>query len=153
MYLSDNELNELLVDIQFETDDPNYPFVADEQIQPSSVDLRLGKVFWKPRAYSFWTPWKNREIDLRRARLLELSPRKYWRRSSISSAESMIIRPREMILGRTFERFSIPNGYAGKLEGRSSFARMGLAIHCSADFINPGWRGHMPLQMVNHGSS
>jgi hypothetical protein len=57
-----------------------------------------------------------------------------------------------MLLGRTYEEFSIPTSCAGKIEGRSSFARMGLAVHCSADFINPGWRGHMPLQLINHGA-
>jgi len=56
-----------------------------------------------------------------------------------------------MILGRTFEKFTIPNGYAGKLEGRSSYARLGLTVHCTGDFINPGWRGRMPIQIVNHG--
>lgn len=53
--------------------------------------------------------------------------------------------------GVAFETFTIPSACAGKLEGRSSFARMGLAVHCSADFINPGYRGHMPLQLVNLG--
>jgi hypothetical protein len=58
-----------------------------------------------------------------------------------------------MILGRTLEEFTIPNGYSGKLEGRSTYARLGLAIHCTGDFINPGWRGRMPLQLVNFGKS
>lgn len=56
-----------------------------------------------------------------------------------------------MLLGRTYDSFTIPPTLAGKLEGRSSFARMGLATHCSADFINPGYRGKMPLQLVNFG--
>jgi hypothetical protein len=56
-----------------------------------------------------------------------------------------------MLLGRTFEAFTVPAKYAGKLEGRSSFARMGLAIHCTADFINPGYRGKMPLELINFG--
>ena len=56
-----------------------------------------------------------------------------------------------MLLGRTYESFTIPKELAGKLEGRSSFARMGLAVHCSADFINPAYRGKMPLQLVNFG--
>jgi hypothetical protein len=58
-----------------------------------------------------------------------------------------------MISGRVYEKFTIPNGYAGKIEGRSSFARLGLMIHCAADFINPGYKGHMPLQLVNVGNT
>jgi hypothetical protein len=54
-----------------------------------------------------------------------------------------------MILARIYEGLSIPPHYAGKIEGRSSYARLGLMVHCTGDFINPGWRGHMPLQIVN----
>jgi hypothetical protein len=50
---------------------------------------------------------------------------------------------------RIYERFRIPDEYAGKVEGRSSYARIGLAIHCTGDFINPGWDGFMPLQLYN----
>lgn len=45
----------------------------------------------------------------------------------------------------------MPATCAGKIEGRSSFARLGLAIHCTGDFINPGWEGYMPLQLTNLG--
>ena len=52
---------------------------------------------------------------------------------------------------RIYERFCVPAGYAGKIEGRSSFARLGLSVHCTGDFINPGWEGFMPLQLCNFG--
>ena len=54
-------------------------------------------------------------------------------------------------MGRIYERFVIPKEYAGKIEGRSSYARMGLMVHCTGDFINPGWSGYMPLQLYNAG--
>jgi len=50
---------------------------------------------------------------------------------------------------RIYEGFRIPDEYAGKIEGRSSYARIGLAVHCTGDFINPGWHGYMPLQLLN----
>lgn len=56
-----------------------------------------------------------------------------------------------MILARTFEKFTIPNGKAGQLHGRSSLARLGLSVYCTGGFINPGYRGRMPLQLMNHG--
>jgi dUTPase len=81
-----------------------------------------------------------------------LHPRSQWRQAYLKPGESLTLKPGQFVLGRTYEKFSIPEEYAGKLEGRSSFARMGLAIHCSGDFINPHWRGHMPIQLINLGS-
>ena len=55
-----------------------------------------------------------------------------------------------MILGRVSERFVMPSDCAGRVEGRSSYARLGLSVEASGGFVNPGWRGHMPLIVVNH---
>ncbi len=65
--------------------------------------------------------------------------------------DTITIRPGTAVMGRIYERFRIPPGYAGKIEGRSSFARLGLMVHCTGDFINPGWEGYMPLQLFNAG--
>ena len=62
-----------------------------------------------------------------------------------------MIKPGHTIMGRIYERFRVPPGYAGKIEGRSSYARLGLSVHCTGDFINPGWAGFMPLQLTNSG--
>ncbi|REJ97101.1 MAG: dCTP deaminase [Planctomycetota bacterium] len=145
MYLPDHELEEVLPQLKIQSLYAKHPFEADEQVQPSSIDLRLDYVFWRPR--------KHRPIDLRRAALSELDPRRYWEKVEIPFGQAITLRKGEMLLGRTVETFTIPPQYAGKLEGRSSFARMGLAIHCSADFINPGYRGNMPLQLINYGPS
>jgi hypothetical protein len=67
----------------------------------------------------------------------------------LSFGETITIRPRELLLGRTLEEFTVPNGYAAQLTGRSSFARLGLQVTASGGFINPGWRGRMPLQLTN----
>jgi hypothetical protein len=55
-----------------------------------------------------------------------------------------------MILGRTYERFRIPPTHVGKITGRSSYARTGIEISCTCDLINPGWEGHVPLEIVNN---
>lgn len=55
-----------------------------------------------------------------------------------------------MVLGRTYERFTIPTAYAGKLTGRSSYARMGIETACTCDLVNPGWSGHVPLELINN---
>jgi len=144
-YLSDRDLRELLPKLDFKAADPAHPFDPAAQIQPCSIDLRLDNVFWVQRS--------GKNIDLRSSQLLEIEPRRHWRRERLSANQSTTLKPGEMLLGRTYEEFTVPVGFAGKLEGRSSFARMGLAIHCSADFINPGYRGHMPLQLINLGGS
>lgn len=144
MYLTDKEIRGLLPQIRIETDNLDHPFSADDQIQPCSIDLRLSNVFWLPAK-------RKSKIDLRRSKLLEVSPRHHWRRVELKPTESKTIQPGEILLGRTYERFTIPPTCAGKIEGRSSFARMGLSVHCTGGFINPGWRGHMPLQLVNLG--
>jgi deoxycytidine triphosphate deaminase len=144
MYLIDKEIYEVLPDLNVETENPAYPFSAEQQVQPCSIDLRLSNVFWQAVS-------KSSIIDLRRSKLAEVSPRRHWRRVVLKPHESHTIRPGQIMLGRTYEKFSMPNQYAGKIEGRSSFSRMGLGVHCTGDFINPGWRGHMPLQLVNKG--
>jgi deoxycytidine triphosphate deaminase len=145
MYLSDVSIKKLLPQIQFETDRPNDTFNFTEQVQPCSVDLRLDYMFWKQR--------KGKTIDFRKDRLMEISPRQHWEKIILHQREVIKLKPGQMLLGRTLECFSIPVGHAGKIEGRSSFARMGLSVHCSADFINPGYRGRMPLQLLNNGQS
>lgn len=79
-----------------------------------------------------------------------MRPRRQWSRHVLVPGEALTLRPGELVLGRVHEKMSIPLDCAGKLEGRSSFARLGLTVHATGSFINPGWRGHMPLTLVNH---
>lgn len=143
MYLCDRDIIELLPQLKICTDNKDFPFVPDEQIQPCSIDLRLSNVFWIPA--------RRGAIDLRKSRLLELSPRRHWKKVVLKPGESITIKPDRLLLGRIYEKFAMPVQSAGEIEGRSSFARMGLMVHCTGDFINPGYRGHMPLQLVNLG--
>ncbi|MCK5605196.1 dCTP deaminase [Candidatus Pacearchaeota archaeon] len=141
MYLCDKHIEEKLTQINFETNNPAYEFEASEQIQPSSIDLRLSNIFWLPQ--------KGKTLDLRTSALLELAPRRYWKKRILGVNECITLKPGKLLLGCIYEKFSIPTDCAGKIEGRSSFARMGLTIHCTGDYINPGYRGHMPLELYN----
>jgi deoxycytidine triphosphate deaminase len=151
MYLSDRDIRELLPELEFETRHPNHPFDADEQIQPCSIDLRLSNVFWRRRRVLWLRKWLRRgpTVDLRRSHMQEIDPRRDWRKVDLLDNESVTIRPGQIITTRIYEHFRIPPGYAGKVEGRSSYARLGLSIHCTGDFINPGWHGFLPLQLFN----
>jgi deoxycytidine triphosphate deaminase len=151
MYLSDNDIREVLPELEFSTDHPDYPFDEKEQIQPCSIDLRLSNVFWSRRR----AHWVHRilkrgpTVDLRQSHVEEIDPRREWRKSELTDGQSMTIWPGEVLMTRIYESFRVPDEYAGKIEGRSSYARIGLAVHCTGDFINPGWNGFMPLQLVN----
>lgn len=155
MYLSDKDLNALLPELGFEAHNGHHPFRAAEQIQPCSVDLRIASSFWRPSRRRYW--WRRPlsrhrpPVDLRQAHMQDLDPRRDWRPFTLDEGEAHTIKPGQVLMGRVYERFSIPSGYAGKIEGRSSFARLGLFVHCTGDFINPGWGGFMPLQLFNAG--
>jgi deoxycytidine triphosphate deaminase len=152
VYLSDRDLADLLPSLDVQTHHPDYPFDAGEQIQPCSIDLRLSNVFWRPRRRSHVLRRMFRRgvtVDLRRSHLQEIDPRREWKKFELADGQSTTILPGRVLLARIYERFSVPPDYAGKIEGRSSFARLGLMVHCTGDFINPGWGGFMPLQLYN----
>ncbi len=146
MYLSDNHIKEKLSELDINCENNKFPFSEEVQIQPCSIDIRLDCIFWK-------TKKSTKSIDLRKSKLLEASPRRYWQMTTLNEGECIVLKPGEFVLGRTYEVFSIPNDCAGKLEGRSSMARLGLSSQIGADFINPGWRGRMPIQLVNYSRS
>jgi deoxycytidine triphosphate deaminase len=142
MYLTDREIRARLPQLDVRPD-LGPAFDPDRQIQPCSVDLRLSSTYWRPRKKL------KGPVDLSRVKLLEAYPRRHWTKHTLGSGESITLRPGAMVLGRVLERITIPNDCAGSLEGRSSFARMGLSVHCTGGFINPGWTGHMPLTLYN----
>lgn len=155
MYLVDREIEALLPELKIEGPDEGYPFVPAEQIQPCSIDLRVSNVFWKPsRRRHLWRrlmPGRDVTVDLRRSHIHDLDPRRDWKLVRLAEGDTLTIKPGHVLMGRIYERLRIPPGYAGRIEGRSSFARLGLSIHCTGDFINPGWAGYMPLQLLNSG--
>lgn len=155
MYLTDHEITTLEAQLQIEGPNAEHPFESARQIQPCSIDLRVSDVFWKPRRRrQLWRklmPWREITIDLGRSNIHVLDPIRDWKRVVVKEGQFITIKPGHTIMARVYERFRMPSDCAGKIEGRSSFARLGLAIHCTGDFINPGWEGYMPLQLANLG--
>jgi len=155
MYLADYEIKAREGEMGITGPNPEHPFEPERQIQPCSIDLRVSNIFWKPRRRRrFWRqlmPWRDVTIDLRRSNLHDLDPIRDWKQFEVKEGQSVTIKPGQAIMARVYERFHMPADCAGKIEGRSSFARLGLAVHCTGDFINPGWQGYMPLQLLNMG--
>jgi deoxycytidine triphosphate deaminase len=155
MYLADHEIKALSDEMKITGPNPEHPFELDDQVQPCSVDLRISDVFWKPRRrrrlLRRLMPWREITIDLRRSNIHALDPIRDWKKFEVREGQVVTIKPGHTVMGRVYERFRMPTNCAGKIEGRSSFARLGLSVHCTGDFINPGWEGYMPLQLSNVG--
>jgi len=145
MYLCDKDIITKLPELEIETENSEFLFEEEIQIQPCSIDLRLNNIYWKPR--------KRLTIDLRQAKLVETHPRRYYKKVVLKRGEHYTLRPGKVLFTSVYEKFTIPKDCAGKISGRSSFARLGIMVHLTCDFINPGYRGHMPLQLINLGSN
>jgi dCTP deaminase len=108
-----------------------------EMIQPSSIDVRLDRFFrlFDNHKYPFIDPAVD-QPEL--TRLIETKP-----------DEPFILHPGEFVLGSTFESVKLPDDVAARLEGKSSLGRLGLLTHSTAGFIDPGFEGHVTLELSN----
>ena len=129
MVLSDVDLESELETGNLEVE----PIEKEQQIQPASIDVRLGTEFQ-------WLPQK-RVISLRS----ELDGPTETR----ELGEGIAIEPDDFVLGTTLERVEIPDYLLGRLEGRSSVGRMGISVHTTAGIIDPGYEGEITLEISN----
>ncbi len=108
-----------------------------KMVQPSSIDVRLDKFFrtFENHKYAYIDPAED-QPDL--TRLVETP-----------ANEPFILHPGEFVLGSTYEVVSLPDDLAGRLEGKSSLGRLGLLTHSTAGFIDPGFSGHITLELSN----
>ena len=106
-------------------------------LQPSSFDVRLDRFFrlFDNHKYPYIDPSEQQD-DL--TRLIEVAP-----------DEAFILHPGEFVLGSTFEFVTLPNDIAARLEGKSSLGRLGLLTHSTAGFVDPGFKGHVTLELSN----
>ena len=123
------------------------PLINPEvQIGSASIDLRLGTKFKtiKIIKQAFFDPRKSKE-DIER----EVS--KYTEAVHISPMEQFILHPKEFVLASTLEYIQLPNNLVGRLEGRSTWGRVGLQIHSTAAFVAPGFEGVIVFELYNAG--
>ncbi|MDQ3449194.1 MAG: dCTP deaminase [Chloroflexota bacterium] len=106
-------------------------------LQPSSVDLHLDRDFrvFRNNRYPY--------IDVRKAQpdLTEIV--------SVEDDEAFILHPGEFVLGQTLEWVELPDDLVARLEGKSSLGRLGLLIHSTAGYVDPGWKGNLTLELSN----
>ena len=109
-----------------------------ELVQPASIDLRLGdtfRVFHNHRAAV---------IDLR-----DGPPKGLTEEVTATPEDGFVIHPGEFCLGRTEEWVELPGDVVARIEGKSSLGRLGLIVHATAGFIDPGWKGTLTLELNN----
>src|SRR3569833_2047661 len=130
--LSDGTILRLVQDGRIRVD----PWDA-AMLQPASVDLRLGNTF--------------RVFHNHRAAALALAkpPTNLTEQISITDDEPVVIHPGEFCLGRTLEWGELPDDVVARIEGKSSLGRLGLIVHATAGFIDPGWKGTLTLELNN----
>ena len=132
MVLSDRTIRDELARGRIRID----PF-EESLLQPSSVDVRVDRYFrvFHNARYPY--------IDVKQPQdeLTELV--------EVDGDAPFILHPGEFVLGSTLERVALPEDLVGRLDGKSSLGRLGLLIHSTAGFIDPGWDGHVTLELSN----
>ncbi len=109
-----------------------------EQVQPASVDVRLGDEFLVFRNHSAEVidPFE-RPTDLMET-------------IGVADGHAFVLHPGEFVLGTTLEMIGLPDDLVARVEGKSSLGRLGLLIHATAGFVDPGWsRGQITLELSN----
>jgi len=112
------------------------PF-EEKMVQPSSVDVRLDRFF------RVFENHKYESIDP------SIEQAELTREIAVGSDEFFILHPGEFVLASTYEVITLPDDIAGRLEGKSSLGRLGLLTHSTAGFIDPGFSGHITLELSN----
>jgi dCTP deaminase len=108
-----------------------------DMVQPASIDLNLGPSF---RVFhNFRVP----AIDLADP------PTNLTEHVELGDGESFVIHPGEFVLGRTAEYVEIPDDIVARIEGKSSLGRLGLIVHATAGFVDPGFNGTLTLEITN----
>ena len=132
MVLADRTIARLLAEGRIEID----PY-DDSLLQPSSVDVRVDRYFrvFHDNRYPF--------IDVREEQedLTELV--------EVDDGIPFVLHPGEFVLGSTLERIRLPDDLVARLEGKSSLGRLGLLIHSTAGYVDPGWEGNLTLELSN----
>jgi dCTP deaminase len=132
MVLSDTAITRL-IDAGRIAIDPYDPAL----MQPASLDVRVDRLFRVFRNSRYpYIDVKQPQEDL--TEIVE-----------VADGEPFILHPGEFVLGSTLERVRLPDDLVARLEGKSSLGRLGLLIHSTAGFIDPGWDGHVTLELSN----
>jgi dCTP deaminase len=130
--LSDGTIRRLVAEGRITID----PF-DEAMVQPASIDLRLGSSF--------------RVFHNHRVSAIDLAapPENLTELIEVGADEPFVIHPQEFCLGRTEEWVELPDDLVARIEGKSSLGRLGLIVHATAGFVDPGFAGTLTLEITN----
>ena len=111
--------------------------LGDSAVQPASVDMRLG------RQLLVFQNHLEPYIDVKQDLAHLTAP------VEIDEVNPFVLHPGEFVLGMTLEYVELPDDLVGRLDGKSSLGRLGLVVHSTAGFVDPGWRGNLTLELSN----
>lgn len=111
--------------------------MLDDALQPASIDIRLDREFRVFRNH------RESFIDVR-APVDDLTELEV-----VADDEAFVLHPGEFVLGSTLERVVIPDDLVARVEGKSSLGRLGLLVHATAGYVDPGWDGHLTMELSN----
>lgn len=136
--LSDKTIKEYLEEGKIVID----PLKDEQQIQPSSVDMKLGDEFkvFKVIRKPYIDPKDEEDIA------------EYMESSTVPEGEAFIIHPNEFALATTQEYVKVPDDLVARVEGRSSMGRLGVTMHVTAGYVDPGFEGRITLEISNIGA-
>ena len=120
------------------------PLISEKQIGSTSLDIRLGTSF------QIYHPNRSGIVDFTSRQSLEEAERNSYMRD-LNFLEYIVVAPSQFVLGHTMEYLDLPSDIAAELEGRSSYARLGIEIHMTAGFVDSGFSGVLTLEIFNAG--
>lgn len=113
------------------------------QIQPASVDLRLGRRFLEFQRTNIQSIHPDRDEEIEQ----------YVTETTVDADGEFILHPGDFVLGTTIERVEIPPDLIAHVEGRSSLGRLAVVIHATAGLADPGYQGQITLELSNLGAA
>ncbi|WP_135827939.1 dCTP deaminase [Halorussus halobius] len=140
MILSDADILDRMADgdlVVEPLDDPEL------QIQPASVDLRLGREFLEFQRTNISCIHPNSEQEVS----------EYVDETVVEEGGEFVLHPGDFVLGTTVERVAIPDDLIAHVEGRSSLGRLAVVVHATAGLADPGYQGQITLELSNLGTA
>jgi dCTP deaminase len=116
---------------------------VEMQVQPASIDLRLGTEFLEFKRTNIACIHPNRDAEVS----------EYVSETHVPEGDEFILHPGDFVLGTTKERVEVPDDLLATVEGRSSLGRLAIVIHATAGIVDPGYEGQITLELSNLGTA
>jgi dCTP deaminase len=122
-----------------------HPILDNKQISGAKVDLRLDNIFYL--IGRFRKPYYDPMEFLTRKEVGE----RYVEKRMVRYGDKFVLHPNDYALAPLFEFVKLPNNVLGRLDGRSSLGRLGIVVHSTAGSVDPGFQGHLVIELMNNG--